>query len=304
MLRIIEGLVFDIQRCSIHDGPGIRTTVFLKGCPLSCLWCHNPESLKATPEIFFSADKCIGCRYCVQVCEEGCHYFEDNTHIYERDRCICCGKCTLECESKTLELVGKTMTIGEVIAEVVKDEIFYQNSGGGMTVSGGEPMMQFGFTLELLKAAKQARLHTCIETAGFGSAAHFAEILPYADLFLYDIKETDSELHKKYTGVPNRTIIENALTLDQAGANLILRCPIIPGLNDREAHFKQIAELANRMRHVTEIHVLPYHPMGTSKNRRLGKVPSLNDMRMPEEAQTQQWISAIQKFTGVKVRKE
>jgi len=299
-----RGLVFDIQHFCIHDGPGIRTTVFLKGCPLACVWCHNPESQEAVPEIFFSAGKCIGCRYCVQACAKGCHSIEGGTHVYSRGGCVRCGKCTRECYPRALELVGKIMTVEEVLAEVMKDAAFYRNSGGGMTVSGGEPMQQLEFTQELLATAKEAGMHTCIETSGFGAWTRFEEIRPYVDLFLYDIKETDPELHKEFTGVPNQAILENAMALDRAGAAIILRCPIIPKLNDRVAHFLQIAGLANRMQHLSEIHVLPYHPLGASKGRRLGKAPALGDTPMPGETQAQLWASAIQAFTTVKVRIE
>ena len=248
----------------------------------------------------------------MRVCEKGCHRLDGGTHVYERDACACstgkCGKCTLECYPEALELAGRTVTVEEVIAEVVKDELFYQTSGGGMTVSGGEPMMQFEFTRELLSAAKEVAgppgLHTCVETSGFSTFARFAEILPYVDLFLYDVKETDPELHEESTGVPNRTIIENVLALDRAGAGLILRYPIIPGLNDREAHFEGIADLADRMDHVREIHILPYHALGTSKSRRLGKTPPLSDTQMPEEAQVQHWVAAVQELTRVPVRKD
>jgi glycyl-radical enzyme activating protein len=301
---VTQGLVFDIQRFSIHDGPGIRTTVFLKGCPRACLWCHNPESQGARPEIFFTLDRCISCHLCEQICPESQHYFEEQIHFYERDGCLRCGQCTLECYSKALELVGRMMTVEEVMSEVSKDALFYQNSGGGMTLSGGEPMLQFEFTRELFRAAREAGLHTCLETSGLSTSARFAEILPYVDLFLYDIKETDPVRHRQFTGVPNQVILENVMELDRAGANLILRCPIIPGLNDREDHFQGIADLANRLKGVQEIHLLPYHPLGKSKNERLGKISPLGEINMPEEWHVKEWISLIKEHTHVEVAKE
>jgi len=295
------GLVFDIQRFSIHDGPGIRTTVFLKGCPLHCLWCHNPEGQAAEAEIFYSPEKCIACRYCEQVCQHGGHAFESGRHVYDRSQCICCGECTLECYASALELVGRQMSAAEVLAEVLKDAVFYQNSGGGMTLSGGEPMQQFEFTLELLQAARGAGLHTCLETCGCSTRERFLQVLPFVDLFYYDFKEAEPELHRQYTGVSNQMILENLLTLDQAQAQIVLRCPVIPGLNDREAHFQGIASLAKRLKHVQGVHILPYHPLGTSKSQRLGKEAPLQGVPMPEAAQVQGWVEAVQRLTQVPV---
>lgn len=300
----VRGLVFDIQRFAIHDGPGIRTTVFLKGCPLSCLWCHNPESQETQPEIFFSPEKCIGCRYCEATCQHGGHHFVDGVHIYDRSECIRCGECTLECYSRALEVAGKSMTVAEVLAEVLKDRLFYQTSTGGITLSGGEPMMQFEFTRDLLQAAHLAGLHNCIETSGCSSRGRYAEILPYVDLFLYDIKETDLERHREYTGIANDIVIANLIALDQAGASTILRCPIIPGLNDRPEHFQGIAELANRLKNVKEINLLPYHPLGTSKSQRLGKDLPLSGIGMPSDTQAQEWLVQVQSYTRVIVRKD
>ncbi len=300
-----QGIVFDIQRFAIHDGPGIRTTVFLKGCPLHCLWCHNPESQDPKPEVFFSPEKCIGCHYCEQVCKHSGHLFgEDGIHIYDRQDCIQCGECTLECYARALEIAGKSMSVEEVIAEVVKDRVFYQNSGGGMTLSGGEPMMQFEFTLALLQAAHEAGLHNCIETSGCSSWARYAEILPFVDLFLIDIKETDMELHKQFTGISNQLVLDNIQALDRAGAKITLRCPIIPGLNDRQEHFEAVAAFAQQLQNVQEINILPYHPLGNSKNQRLGKTPPLTNILTPPDSQAQQWMAIVQEGTRFPVRKD
>jgi pyruvate formate lyase activating enzyme len=290
----MSGSIFDIQRFSIHDGPGIRTTVFFKGCPLRCLWCHNPESQEREPEIFFSPEKCITCRYCEQACPHGSHVFVDGLHLFQRDHCEACGACTAECFTGALEVVGKEWSAEEIIAEVEKDVPFYQKSGGGMTLSGGEPMMQFELTHDLLRAAHERSIHTCIETSGCAPIARYREILPLVDLFLFDIKETDPARHREYTGVDNRLILDNLRALNGAGAQIILRCPVIPGLNDRPDHFRAVAELASTLEHVLEVDVLPYHPLGESKNLRLGKQSPLGSVAMPEKAQSQAWVEEIQ----------
>lgn len=297
-----KGLVFDIQRFSIHDGPGIRTTVFLKGCPLSCLWCHNPESQDAKPEIFFTASKCIGCLFCVKICERGGHRFEDGKHIFDRSGCIRCGDCTKECYPQALEIAGRTMSSDEVMTEVLKDRAFYETSGGGMTVSGGEPMMQFDFTMALLQGARAAGLHTCLETCGYAAEDRMLAARPLVDIFLYDVKETDPARHKAHTGVPNDRILSNLAALDSAGAAIVLRCAIVPGLNDRADHFAAVARLAESLGGVQAVDVLPYHPLGTSKAQRLGKEPRLAVTQTPSDDTVREWLAAIQAGTSKPVR--
>lgn len=299
---MIKGTVFDIQRFSIHDGPGIRTTVFLKGCPLNCIWCHNPESKSARPELMLHGSKCVGCGECVKACSLGLHSFEGGEHLIEREKCIGCGKCEADCVG-ALKLYGEQKTVSEVIDEVLRDKSFYDNSGGGMTVSGGEPLMQHEFTLALLKSAKELGLNTAIETSGFSKWERIEAIAPFVDLFLWDVKETDTVRHNEYTGVGNELILENLGRLSTIGARIVLRCPVIPGLNDREEHFRAIGALADALSGVERVDVEPYHPLGKSKALALGKPYPLEDLSFPEDATVKAWVESISGFTAKQVIK-
>ena len=272
--RAMIGRVFDIQRFSTHDGPGIRTTVFLKGCPLRCLWCHNPEGLSPDRQLSFSPEKCIGCGDCVALCPNHVHRLEPSgegvVHVLDRDRCRLCGACASACVAGATEMVGRDLSVADVLREVLEDRAFYGPSGGGLTLSGGEPMLQFDFTAALLRAAKEQGLHCCVETSGFAPPRHFESLLGLVDLVLYDYKETDPERHIEYTGVPNDLILENLRGLYAWGAKIALRCPIIPGCNDRDDHFAGIAALARQMPNLEGIDLVPYHPLGRGKIERLG----------------------------------
>ena len=297
-----SGTIFNIQKFCINDGPGIRTTVFVKGCPLNCLWCHNPESKSRKREIFFDIRKCIYCRACEAACTMGCHEIGEN-HAYHRDACKACGVCTQACVTGALESVGYEISVEDALKEVMKDEIFYQTSGGGMTISGGEPMYQFDFAFELVKAAKEKGLHVCMETCGFAPAEHYRQIAPYVDIFLLDFKISDSVEHEHYTGVPNDLIHSNIRMLDEMGASIVLRCPIIPGINDTSDHFRGIAEMANSLKHIQGIDLEPYHPLGSGKSDMLGKEYKLADLGFPEKETVDGWIAEIQKQTQIVVKK-
>jgi pyruvate formate lyase activating enzyme len=299
----MKGIVFNVQKFSVNDGPGIRTTVFLKGCPLSCLWCHNPESKALAPQLMYSADKCVMCGKCMRVCAESVHSFVDNKHILNREKCVACGKCEEECLYDALEIAGKEKSVDEVIAEVMQDKIFYETSNGGMTLSGGEPLLQFDFSLALCKKAKENGLHTAMETCGFASEEKIREIAPFVDLFLFDYKITDSEEHKKYTGVGNEKILSNLALLNAMGKQIVLRCPIIPGINDTDAHFTAIANLANSLECVTEVNIEPYHPLGKGKAEKLGSEYELRDLSFPQDETVKSWIKTVADKTNKTVRK-
>ncbi|MFH1730778.1 MAG: glycyl-radical enzyme activating protein [Planctomycetota bacterium] len=270
MTRSVTGNIFDIQRFSIHDGPGIRTTVFMKGCPLRCIWCHNPESISSEPVLSFLPAKCIGCGYCFRVCPQKAHKMAGDVHVLDREACENCGLCTKECYAGALELVGREVTAGEALDEVLRDRPFYETSGGGMTLSGGEPTMQIEFAEAILKAAKDEGLHCCVETCGLCPYDSLERIRPAVDLFLYDYKETNDELHREFTGVSNKLIIENLRRLHDSGAVIVLRCPIISGTNDRDEHFEGIAALARELPNLDGIELMPYNPLGESKVERMG----------------------------------
>ena len=293
------GRVFDIQRFSINDGPGIRTTVFLKGCPLRCLWCHNPEGMSPSPIISFLPERCLGCGECVRVCPHGAHRLEASgtngstvIHHYDRERCEACGQCTQVCDTQTLELVGRSMTVNEVVKEVSQDKAFYSTSGGGLTLSGGEPLSQIDFAVALLSAAREQDIHCCLETAGFASWERFTRVLPLVNLFLFDFKETDPGRHAEFTGQSNKIILQNLRALHDAGAKVQLQCPIVPGFNDREDHFAGIAALSRSLPNLTGIQLLPYHPLGKSKLERFGLSPAVKVSNQPlHQSQLDRWTN-------------
>ena len=287
------GMIFDIQRSSLHDGPGIRTAVFLKGCPLHCAWCHNPESQSNTKEISFRPDSCAACGECVKTCRHGAHQIVEGVHIY--DRCLCeqCGDCVETCLYEALKLAGQEQTVEGVMAVVLRDRPFYEQSGGGLTITGGEPMLQAEFTLELLKAAKAEGLHTCLDTCGWTSQRAYEQVLPFVDLFLFDYKASDPETHKKLTGVSNELILSNLDFLVRQGANLRLRCPLIPGLNDTPVHLAGIAALSQRYPDLDGIDLMAYHNIGNAKYERYGLENPLPGVRTTEEDTKQAWVESL-----------
>lgn len=264
------GMIFDLQRFSLNDGPGIRTTVFLKGCPLKCIWCHNPESKSSKPQLSYNPEKCVGCRKCL-ICPNDVHSFEDG-HKVDFSKCITCGKCIEQCDFGALTIYGYEATADEIIDIVEKDRIYYDVSCGGMTVSGGEPMFQPEFTLSLLKKSKERGIGTAIETSGYAKTEYFERIFPYVDWFLYDYK-ADKEHHKELTGVDNSLIIKNLSFLCNKKAKIILRCPIVPGVNENRV---ALENLVKTFPQIHSVEMLPYHSMWKTKAKNIGM--SISDM--------------------------
>lgn len=252
----MKATIFDIQRNSFVDGPGIRTTVFFKGCNLKCKWCHNPESQSAKRQMMFYADKCTGCGKCKEVCPNGLK------------SCGFCGKCELYCPADARKVCGKEYGVNEVFGEIAKDKMFYANSGGGVTFSGGECMLQIDFLCEILKKCKENGIHTAVDTAGNVPWEYFEKVLPYTDMFLYDVKVFSEDLHKQGTGVSNKLILENLLRLS-GKCDIIARIPVIGGFNDDKAELCQIAEFLKQVKCIKK-EPLPYHSMGGHKYDALG----------------------------------
>ncbi len=267
----LAGIIFSIDRFVAEDGPGLRTSVFFKGCPLKCIWCHSPQSISDKPQLVFYSNRCIGCGSCVKVCPQNAQIVSEIERRVLWDKCDDCGKCAEICPSKASEMVGDWLTVEQVMDIVRRDMSYYKNSGGGVTFSGGEPTMQPRFLLACLKKCKEIGIHTALDTCGLVKWPVFDEILPYVDLFLYDIKDMDSEKHKKFTGVGNELILENLNRINQRGKSIWVRVPLIPGYNDSETDISRIANFIRLMKSVEKVSLLPYNSAAGAKYQFIGK---------------------------------
>jgi pyruvate formate lyase activating enzyme len=285
-----RGLVFDIQRYSIHDGPGIRTLVFLKGCPLRCLWCSNPEGQEAQPELGFRRALCIGCGECIGVCSSRAIRFEEKSLDIDRRKCNLCGECVKACAPGALSIIGRWMTVEQVMQEVERDLVFYETSRGGITVSGGEPFAQARFIEALLKACKAKAMATAIETAGYAPWPSIEPVIRYADFILYDIKHINPLRHRQLTGVSNKRILENARRMAGLGLPLAIRYAVIPGFNDGPDDRAALFRFTDTLLGVKRVELLPYHRLGESKYTMLGRDYALKQLKPVASQDLEVWV--------------
>ncbi len=277
----MNGWLLDIKRLSVHDGPGIRTTLFLKGCPLSCRWCHNPESISPKPEIGLVRGKCMGCRKCVEVCPAGAHVFHEDAHLLRHDLCTACGKCVAACLPGALETYGREMTAEAAAAAVLEDRTFYARSAGGCTLSGGEPLLQAPFCAEVCALLRAEGIHCAVDTSGAVGWESFETVLPHTDLFLYDVKHADDRLHREHTGVPNRRILENLRRLSGCGVPIEVRIPTIPGFNADEESMAAIGKVLSGLPNIVVVRLLPYH-LARGKYEAVGRPDTMPHVSPPD----------------------
>ena len=278
------GRIFDIQRFSTHDGPGIRTTVFFKGCPLRCFWCQNPEGLTPGKQLQFTATRCVLCAECAKACAAGVHVLDGDSHSIRRDACRLCGACAEVCLPGALTLVGEEREVKDILAIALQDRVYYEQSGGGVTLSGGEPLMQPDFAADLLTACREAGIHTALDSSLCCAADVLADILPLADLFLIDIKHMASSTHRQATGRGNEQILANAHAISEAGVPIIVRVPVVPSFNDSPAAIRAIAEFAASLRTLRHLELLPFHRLGEAKYEGLGNSPQTSHLEpMPRQ---------------------
>ena len=285
----MKGNIFDIKRFAVHDGPGIRTTVFFKGCPLRCVWCHNPEGLSAKPQLAYYAHKCVGCGCCVSSCPAGAHTLDaEHIHRFDRAKCLSCGKCVSTCYNGALSLFGRTVTVEELLPELLADRDFYESSGGGITLSGGECLLQADFCAALLARLKAEGIATAVDTCGYVPQDAFEKVLPYTDLFLYDIKAIDEDVHLRCTGHSNKRILENLRYLQSCGKAVEIRVPYVPGFNDGQK--EKILSFLKDFSSIVRIRILPYHHYAATKYKALGLAdtlpPTLPEKREIDEFQS------------------
>jgi len=284
-----EGLIVKIQRYSIHDGPGIRTTVFLKGCPLRCHWCGSPETYHGYPEIGFYEDRCIAeCSECITACPTGALTMSGASIQIDRIKCDNCGDCAKICPSEALTTIGYYITSDKLMDEIRRDIPFYDTSGGGVTLSGGEPLKQYPFTKEIAQRCQEEGISVALDTCGYARKEEVEDISRYVDLVLFDLKHMDSAIHYEYTGVHNDRILENAAIISEKNIPMIIRFPLIPGVNDSRKNLEALAKYVKTLDSVKELNILPYHSLGIFKYRILGKVCRLHGIEMPTKSYLQE----------------
>ena len=296
----MKGLVFNIQHFSVHDGPGIRTTVFLKGCPLKCRWCFNPESQEYAPSFSYHADNCRKCFRCINNCPQSALSFENNRVMVDKTKCTWCGKCESECPGRAIRIFGKEMTSEDLIDELLKDKVFYNFSNGGVTFSGGEVLSQSSFVMEVTDRLREKGVHTLIETSGYGSKEDLLKLAAHVDEIYYDVKLLDDQLHEKFTGQSNQVILRNLEALKDRNVPVTVRIPVIWGIND-EDNIIRTAEYVSRLGFIKRVGLLPYNDFGVVKYEDLGREYRLNNIIKKEESALQKYIEVFENL-GIKIQ--
>ncbi len=286
--------VFEVKRFGVHDGPGVRTVLFLKGCSLRCRWCHNPEGIEPGPQLAYHAHKCLHCGECVEACPHGAHAVVDGEHVFDRARCVACGACVEPCLGQALKLFGRPLTVEEAREIVLEDRAFYTD-GGGVTLSGGEPLLQVKFCAELFKALKEDGIHCAIDTSGAVPWERFEQVLPFTDMFLYDVKHADAGLHRKHTGRSNRQIIANLKRLARCSVPVEVRIPVIPHFNDTPEDIDAIGRLLVDLPGIVGVRLLPYH-RASSKFEAVGRPDTMPRDDGPAEATIEAMAAQLEKL--------